>query len=76
KVLCVRDISGDYWAPLGTWVIREASHVSLRTAPIRVGTLGEATTAAVAGLRTNFWIPYAKMLKDIKQQKTLADFFS
>ena len=76
KVLCIRDISGEYWAPLGTWVIREASHISLRTAPIRVGTLGEATTAAVAGLRTNFWIPYAKMLKDIKQQKTLADFFS
>ncbi|MCQ2356058.1 MAG: hypothetical protein MJ014_03425 [Methanocorpusculum sp.] len=76
KVLCIRDVSGEYWAPLGTWVIREASHASLATAPVRVGTLAEATAAAAAGLRTNFWIPYAAMLRDIRQQKTLADFFS
>ncbi|HJJ99281.1 MAG TPA: hypothetical protein O0X23_03620, partial [Methanocorpusculum sp.] len=76
KVLCIRDISGVYWAPLGTWVIREASHTSLATAPVRVGTLAEATAAAAASLRTNFWISCAQMLKDIRQQKTLADFFS
>lgn len=76
KVLCVRDISGEYWAPLGTWVIREASHVSLATAPVRVGTLAEATAVAAAALGTNFWIPSAKMLWDIRQQKTLADFLS
>ena len=76
KVLCVRDISGEYWAPLGTWVIREASHQSLATAPVRVGTLAEATAAAAALLRTNFWMPHAKMLRDIRQQKTLSDFFS
>lgn len=76
KVLCVRDISGEYWAPLGTWVIREASHVSLATAPVRVGTLAEATAAAAALLRTNFWMPHAKMFRDIRQQKTLSDFFS
>ncbi len=75
KVLCIRDISGDYWAPLGTWVIREASHASLATAPVRVGTLAEATSAAAALLDTSFWLSYAKMLRDIRQQKTLSEFF-
>lgn len=76
KVLCVRDISGEYWAPLGTWVIREASHASLATAPVRVGSLEEAVSAASALLITSFWMAHAQMLRDIKQQKTLADFFS
>jgi hypothetical protein len=76
KVLCIRDISGEYWAPLGTWVIREASHISLSTAPIRTETLAEAIAAAVAALKTNFWLPHTKMLRDIRQQKTLSNFFS
>ncbi|MDV0441449.1 hypothetical protein [Methanorbis furvi] len=76
KVLCIRDISGEYWAPLGTWVIREASHASLATAPVRVGTLAEATSAAQALLSTNFWLAHAKMLRDIRQQKTLTEFFT
>ncbi|MDV0442915.1 hypothetical protein McpCs1_02770 [Methanocorpusculaceae archaeon Cs1] len=75
KVLCIRDISGEYWAPLGTWVIREASHASLATAPMRVGTLAEATAAAQEMLGTNFWLTHAKMLRDIRQQKTLTEFF-
>jgi hypothetical protein len=74
KVLCIRDVSSEYWAPLGTWVIREASHASLRTIPVRVGTLAEAIFTVTADLQTNFWIPYAKMLVDIRQQKMLTDF--
>ncbi len=76
RVLCVRDISGEYWAPLGTWVIREASHASLATAPVRVGSLGEAVAAMQEKLGTGFWLPYARMLRDMKQQKTLSEFFS
>ncbi|HJK01601.1 MAG TPA: hypothetical protein O0W91_04065 [Methanocorpusculum sp.] len=76
KVLCIRDVSGDYWAPLGTWVIREAAHTSLATSPIRGGTLAGAIATAATILQTGFWIPYAQMLKDIRQQKTLADFLS
>jgi hypothetical protein len=75
KVLCVRDVSSEYWAPLGTWVIREASHASLKMVPVRVGTLAEATAVMVSSLQTDFWIPYSKMLEDIAQQKTFADFF-
>lgn len=74
RVLCIRDISGEYWAPLGTWVIREAAHESLSHHPDRVGTLGEAVTSASQKLGTSFWIPKMILLKDIRQQKTLFEF--
>ncbi len=74
RVLCIRDISGEYWAPLGTWVIREAAHESLSHFPDRVGTLGEAVTSASQKLGTHFWIPKMDLLRDIRQQKTLFEF--
>ncbi|WP_319379378.1 hypothetical protein [uncultured Methanocorpusculum sp.] len=74
RVLCIRDISGEYWAPLGTWVIREAAHESLFHSPDRVGTLGEAVTSASQKLGTGFWIPKTDLLKDLRQQKTLFEF--
>ncbi|HKL97148.1 MAG TPA: hypothetical protein VJ857_00590 [Methanocorpusculum sp.] len=74
RVLCIRDISGEYWAPLGTWVIREAAHASLSSHPEKVGTLGEAVTSASQMLGTGFWIPRMDLLRDLKQQKTLFEF--
>ena len=74
RVLCIRDISGEYWAPLGTWVIREAAHASLSSPADRVGTLGEALTSASQKLGTSFWIQKMGLLKEIRQQKTLFEF--
>ncbi len=74
RVLCIRDISGEYWAPLGTWVIREAAHESLSHHPDQVGTLGEAVTSASQKLVTSFWIPRMDLLRDLRQQKTLFEF--
>lgn len=76
KVLCIRDINKDYWAPLGTWVIREASNAAFATRPVRVGTLSEAISAASMILGTDFWLKHSVLLRDIKQQKRLSDFFS
>lgn len=74
RVICVRDISGEYWAPLGVWVIREAAHAALSITPDRFGTLAEAIAAASSKLKTSFWIPRMGLLKDIREQKTLFDF--
>ncbi|HJJ38213.1 MAG: hypothetical protein WC161_01445 [Methanocorpusculum sp.] len=74
RVLCIRDISGEYWAPLGTWVIREAAHASLSSPADRVGTLQEALTSASQKLGTSFWIQKMGLLRDIRQQKTLFEF--
>lgn len=74
RVICIRDISGEYWAPLGTWVIRESAHNSLAVSPDKTGTLAEALTSASQKLGTSFWIPRLSLLKDIRQQKTLLEF--
>ena len=74
RVICVRDISGEYWAPLGVWVIREAAHKALSERPIRVGTLSDAVNAAAFKLGTRFWVPQIELLRDMKEQKTLFDF--
>ncbi|HJJ94960.1 MAG TPA: hypothetical protein O0W79_00030 [Methanocorpusculum sp.] len=74
-VVCIRDISGEYWAPLGVWVIREASHAAFAAKPYRCGTLKEALDAAVFKLGTKFWIPQIQMFRDMKEQKTVFDFF-
>ncbi len=74
RVICIRDISGEYWAPLGTWVIRESAHNSLAGSPDKLGTLSEALTSASQKLGTSFWISRLGLLKDIRQQKTLFEF--
>ena len=74
-VVCVRDISGEYWAPLGVWVIREGSHVAFSTQPFRCGTLKEAVDTAVFKTGTNFWASQIQMFRDMKEQKRIFDFF-
>ncbi|MDO5845266.1 MAG: hypothetical protein Q4Q53_09015 [Methanocorpusculum sp.] len=74
RVICVRDISGEYWAPLGVWVIREAAHESLKFSPDKFGTLSEAIASASQKLGTSFWVQKMGLLKDMREQKTLFDF--
>lgn len=74
RVICVRDISGEYWAPLGVWVIREAAHESLKDSPNSFGTLAEAIASASQRLGTSFWVKKMGLLKDIREQKTIFDF--
>ncbi|HJJ31647.1 MAG TPA: hypothetical protein O0X97_05300 [Methanocorpusculum sp.] len=74
RVICLRDISGEYWAPLGVWVIREAAHKALEEKPLKVSTLSDAVNAAAFKLGTRFWVPQISMLKDMKEQKSIFDF--
>ncbi|HJJ60428.1 MAG TPA: hypothetical protein O0Y08_06195 [Methanocorpusculum sp.] len=74
RVICLRDISGEYWAPLGVWVIREAAHKALSEKPFKVATLSDAVNAAAFKLGTRFWVPMISMLKDMKEQKSIFDF--
>lgn len=74
RVICLRDISGDYWAPLGVWVIREAAHKALDAKPFKGASLEDTLNAASFSLGTRFWIPRIEMLRDIRQQKSIFDF--
>ena len=74
RVICVRDISGEYWAPLGVWVVREAAHKSLSSAPVKVSTLSDAVNAAAFKIGSRFWVPQIEMIRDMKAQKSIFDF--
>ncbi len=75
RVVVIRDISGDYWAPLGTWVIREATRAALKSPAIPCPDLpsGEAMVTALLG--SSFWRSRSDLIRDLRSQRTFADFF-
>jgi len=74
RALVIRDISGDYWAPLGTWVIREATRAALRSDPIPCMDLASAEDVITSLLGSPFWRSHSNLLNDILVQRTFADY--
>ncbi|PKL59952.1 MAG: hypothetical protein CVV33_05195 [Methanomicrobiales archaeon HGW-Methanomicrobiales-4] len=75
RVVVIRWITSEYWAPLGTWVIREVTRQAMATPPGHYGDITSVTTAASAALGMDRWAPHSTLLPLIKTQKTLSDFF-
>ncbi|MBU2561390.1 MAG: hypothetical protein KKD17_03765 [Nanoarchaeota archaeon] len=79
-VLALRFITGEYWAPLGVWVCREATRKSMSSKPIEFGSkeLMLKYAKAFAKKRFNFDIDVllrqSRLLDFMKRQKRLADF--
>jgi len=74
RILIVRQVSGDYWAPLGTWVVREAARTSFSNKPSRFDTVEEGASAVSGVLGSNEWLNHSRMVEEIRTQKTLFDF--
>ena len=51
RVIVVRSVSSEYWAPLGTWVIREAARKAMANPPVRCVSLDAAVLHAVSCYR-------------------------
>lgn len=75
KVVVVRWITSEYWAPLGTWVIREVTREAMRTLPRHYDSITSVTAAASSVLGMNRWEPHSSLLSLIKSQKMLSDYF-
>lgn len=71
RVVVVRSISGDYWAPLGTWVIREAARKAMSVKPVRCATLDMAVAQAVALTGSGTWVPHSTLIPELRSQRTL-----
>jgi DNA repair protein NreA len=52
SALAVREISKDYWAPLGVWVVRDVARKAMREAPKRFATLEGALEEMGVRLKT------------------------
>lgn len=74
RVIIIRRISRDYWAPLGTWVIREATRKALQNSPVLCESLDIAVGQASGILGSDTWVNYSTLIPELRTQRTLFHF--
>ena len=74
RVIVIRNVDPSYWAPLGTWVVREASRRAMAAEPAEFSSLAEAVQRAAHFTGFPDWDRHSTLLPEIKTQKMLADF--
>jgi hypothetical protein len=71
RALVIRSISNEYWAPLGTWVIREAARRAMSSNPVRCASLDMAVAQAVSLAGSGTWVPHSTLMPELRTQHTL-----
>ena len=74
RVLVLRNVTSDYWAPLGTWVVREATRNAMRGQKTPCAGLNEGIELASRLIGFSHWRPYSRLIPELVTQKTLFDF--
>ncbi len=75
RALVLRSVTGEYWAPLGTWVVREAARQAMRSPPERFATLAEGAAALDRLYGDASWRERSTLLPRMRTERTLSDFF-
>ncbi len=79
-VIALRFITGDYYIPLGVWVVREATRKALNEKPIRFESrelmirYAKALSQKKFGIELDDILKNSVLIKRIKTQKKLTDF--
>lgn len=74
RVIVVRNVSNEYWAPLGTWVIREATRKAMATAPLSFPTIDAAVRHATLITGSAAWVAHSRLIPELRTQRTLFQF--
>ena len=74
RVLVLRNVTSDYWAPLGTWVVREATRNAMRGQKTPCADLNGGIELASRLIGFSHWRPYSRLIPELVTQKTLFDF--
>lgn len=74
RVLVVRSVSQEYWAPLGIWVIREATRKALKENPQTFDNIDTVTASISFLLGSTSWVLHSHLLPRLKSQRLLFDF--
>ena len=69
-----REVTEEYWAPLGVWVIREGVREAMGTPPAMVDTIDDAVGLVSARVRLKDWHGKAAHIREAKVQRRLEDF--
>jgi hypothetical protein len=71
RVIIIRNVSSDYWAPLGTWVIREATRKAMHGPSVSCPSLDVAAAEVSARLGSGAWLGHSTLIPELKTQRTL-----
>ncbi|HII72127.1 TPA: hypothetical protein HA265_05215 [Candidatus Woesearchaeota archaeon] len=80
SVLCLRFITSEYWAPLGVWVVREATRNAMKSRPLMFDDkelmlkYAKALVKKKFGLDLEVILKGSRLLHQLKTQKTLKQF--
>jgi hypothetical protein len=74
RVVLVRSVSKEYWAPLGTWVVREAARKAMAGEPFPAPSLDAAVLEVSRRLGFNYWAPHSTLIPEMRSQTTLFQF--
>ncbi len=74
RVIIIRSISSDYWAPLGTWVIREAVRKAMTDPYIACESIQAAVGQASGILGSDRWVTHSTLISELRTQRTLFHF--
>ncbi|NYT05248.1 MAG: hypothetical protein GKC04_02580 [Methanomicrobiales archaeon] len=74
SAVVIRRVTQEYWAPLGTWVIREASRAALNKNGQECPDLGTASDAVTELLGSPQWRMHSTLIGRMISQKSLFDF--
>lgn len=69
-----REVTEDYWAPLGVWVIREGVRAAMREPPGRFPDIASAVAEVTSRVRIKGWRRRAQHITDALAQRRLEDF--
>jgi hypothetical protein len=76
-IFAVREITPEYWAPLGVWVVREAARSAMKCKPQTFDTLENALTDMEKRIHTprKDWQCHSELLPYLSRQTSLSHFF-
>jgi hypothetical protein len=75
RVIVVRSVSNKYWAPLGTWVIREATRNAMTSPPLAFTTLDAAVSHSVSVIGSDTWLAHSTLIPELRTQQVLSHFW-
>lgn len=69
-----REITDEYWAPLGVWVIREAVKAAMERRGLVFGDVASAARHMLRHTRDGDWLRLARLPREVRVQRTLREF--
>ena len=74
STIVYREVTEEYWAPLGVWVIREGVREAMRSPGTPVGTIDDAIALVTSRVRLKDWKGKSHHIREASVQRRLEEF--